>query len=198
LPLERFPFFHEGQRIVSRDGHIEVDHAYYSVPPEYLGHRVWARWDGRLVRIFNERLEAIGLHVRQEPGRFSTQSAHIASEKISDVERGAAWMLNKAKRIGRRAAEWGEAVIRARGIEGMRVLQGLLSLTKQHSCESINRACEIALSYGCYRLRTLRTLLKRHVVQQPSFEFIDNHPLIRSLADYAQVVHDAFARENQR
>jgi transposase len=198
LPLERFPFFHEGQRIVSRDGHIEVDRAYYSVPPEYLSHRVWARWDGRLVRIFNERLEAIALHVHQEPGRFSTQSAHIASEKISDVERGAAWMLNKAKRIGRRAAEWGEAVIRARGIEGVRVLQGLFSLTKQHSCESINRACEIALSYGCYRLRTIRTLLKRQVVQQPSFEFIDNHPLIRSLADYAQVVHNAFARETQR
>ena len=26
----------------------------------------------------------------------------------------------------------------------------------------------------------------------------DNHPLIRSLSDYAQVVHDAFARESQR
>ena len=36
LPAERFPFFHEAQRIVSRDGHIEVAKAYYSVPPEYL------------------------------------------------------------------------------------------------------------------------------------------------------------------
>ena len=107
-------------------------------------------------------------------------------------------MLNKAKRIGRPAAEWGEAVIRARGIEGVRVLQGLLSLTKQHSCESIDRACEIALSYSSYRLRTIRTLLKRQAIQQPAFEFIDNHPLIRSLSDYAQVVHAAFARESQR
>ena len=37
LPAERFPFFHEAQRIVSRDGHVEVAKAYYSVPPEYLG-----------------------------------------------------------------------------------------------------------------------------------------------------------------
>ena len=43
LPDERFPFFHEGERIVQRDGHVEVDKSYYSVPPEYLGRRVWVR-----------------------------------------------------------------------------------------------------------------------------------------------------------
>jgi hypothetical protein len=154
LPLERFPFFHEGQRTVSRDGHVEVQHAYYSVPPEYLGHRVWIRWDGRLVRIFNERLESLAIHCQQGPGRFSTQPAHIASEKISAVERGAAWMLTKIKRIGRRAAEWGEAVIRARGIEGVRVLQGLVSLTKQHHYEAIDRACDTAL---WFRARSRRS-----------------------------------------
>jgi hypothetical protein len=34
LPPERFPFFHEGRRVVGRDGHFEVAKAYYSVPPE--------------------------------------------------------------------------------------------------------------------------------------------------------------------
>ena len=33
LPLTRFPCFSEGQRTVSRDGHVEVDKAYYSAPP---------------------------------------------------------------------------------------------------------------------------------------------------------------------
>ena len=37
LSLERFPCFQEGRRVVSRDGHVAVDKAYYSVPPEYLG-----------------------------------------------------------------------------------------------------------------------------------------------------------------
>src|SRR6202043_2769935 len=49
LPAARFPFFHEGQRTVHRDGHVEVARAYYSVPPEYLARRLWVRWDGRLV-----------------------------------------------------------------------------------------------------------------------------------------------------
>ena len=65
---------------MNRDGHIEVAKAYYSAPPEYLGRRVWVRWDGRVVRIFNDRLEQIAVHVRAEPGRFSTAPAHCFPE----------------------------------------------------------------------------------------------------------------------
>jgi hypothetical protein len=43
LPVGRFPCFQEGARTVHRDGHVEVARAYYSVPPEYLGRKVWAR-----------------------------------------------------------------------------------------------------------------------------------------------------------
>jgi transposase len=41
LPLEPFPSFHEGRRTVHRDGHVEVERAYYAVPPEYLAREVW-------------------------------------------------------------------------------------------------------------------------------------------------------------
>ena len=104
LPVERFPFFHEGQRTVHRDGHVEVAKAYYSVPPEYLGRTVWVRWDTRLVRIFNERWEQIAVHVKHEPGRFSTQRAHLAAEKISAVERGADWLLSRCAASARSRA----------------------------------------------------------------------------------------------
>ena len=95
LPLAPFPSFHEARRTVHRDGHVEVKRAYYAVPPEYLAREVWVRWDGRLVRIFNERMEQIAVHARKEPGRFSTPPEHIAAEKISGVERGAAWLLGR-------------------------------------------------------------------------------------------------------
>jgi hypothetical protein len=72
LPAARFPFFHEAERRVHRDGHVEVDKAYYSVPPEYLSRTLWVRWDARIVRIFNDRFEQIALHVKHEAGRFST------------------------------------------------------------------------------------------------------------------------------
>ena len=128
LPLERFAMFQEAPRKVSRDGHIEVAKAYYSAPPEYLGRAVWARWDKRLVRIFNQRFEQIDLHLRVEPGRFSTHAYHLAPEKINGIERGVGYLLTKVRGIGPDAHQWAEAMLHARGIEGTRVLQGLISL----------------------------------------------------------------------
>jgi transposase len=199
LPLERFPYFHEGQRRVNRDGHVEVARAYYSAPPEYLGRQVWVRWDRRLVRILNERMEQVALHLRQEPGRFSTLTEHLASKKISSIERGAGWMLQRAAlTIGAQAAGWAEAVLQARGIEGLRVVQGLLSLAKRHSAIDLDKACEIAASHASYRLRTIRTLLVRQAPKQASLAFLETHPLIRSLDDYAQRVHAAVQKEVNR
>lgn len=40
LPASLFPSFVEARRKVHRDGHVEFDKAYYSVPPEYLGREV--------------------------------------------------------------------------------------------------------------------------------------------------------------
>ena len=197
LPLERFAFFHEAQRTVHRDGHVEVARAYYSVPPEYLGRRVWVRWDGRVVRIYSERWQLIATHVHHEPGRFSTQSGHIVSEKISGIERGAAWLLGQTRRIGTQAARWSEAVVQARGVEGVRVLQGLLALAGKHRSAELEKACQIALSYGSYRLKTIRTLLARQAPDQQLVAFMEEHPLIRDLSEYAQFAQNAFQKEGK-
>jgi transposase len=198
LPSARFAFFQEAPRMVHRDGHVEVAKAYYSVPPEYLTRRVWVRWDGRCVRIFNERFEPIAMHVQQEAGRFSTQRVHIAAEKISGVERGAVWLLGRTRGIGAEAARWSEAVIEARGVEGLCVPQGLLALANKHSRAQLDRVCGIALSYRSYRLRTIRTLLDRDAPRQESFAFLDEHPIIRSLSEYSELVQRALQAEAKR
>jgi hypothetical protein len=62
LPSSLFPVFEEAPRSVHRDGYVEFQRAYYSVPPEYVGRQVWVRWESRLVRVFNQRREQIALH----------------------------------------------------------------------------------------------------------------------------------------
>jgi transposase len=194
LPRDRFPFFHEGQRRVHRDAHVEVDRSYYSVPPEYLGHEVWVRYDARIVRIFDHRFQLVATHVRVEPGRFSTERGHLASEKISRVEKGAEYLLGRASRIGPKTTLWAKAVLTERGIEGVRVLNGLLSLTTRHSPAQMEKACELALSHGAYRLRALRELLASPV-RQENFEFMETHPLIRDLADYGEFLKVRLRKE---
>lgn len=192
LPNGRFPQFHEGRRIVNRDGHVEVDRGYYSVPPEFLGRTVWVRWDARIVRVFDQGLRQIAIHPRQKMGGFATQPAHIAAEKRGGIERGAAWWLRKAHLIGDGAGRWAETVLQERGVHGMRLVMGLVSLAQRHRDVQIDEACRVAQTYGAHRLRDLRILLKRAAPKQEQFEFIAEHPLIRSLDDYGKLVHEAF------
>jgi hypothetical protein len=192
LPVERFPFFREVQRRVNRDGHIEIDRRYYSAPPEYVGQTVWARWDSRLVRIFNHRWEEVRVHVKGEfKGRFTTHSSDVDPKKISGIERGTEWLLRRASQIGGHADQWARDVIHSRGIEGIRSVMGLLSLTHRHSGSAIDQACEIALSYGAYRLRNIRQLLNRQAPRQKQLEFTDEHPIIRSMDVYGDLVRTA-------
>ncbi len=192
LPASRFPFFHEAQRSVNRDGHVEVAKAFYSVPPEFLGRKVWVRWDGHVVRLFDQQMQQIAIHAQHEPGRFATCDQHIPPAKRSGVERGTVWCLRKAHAIGPEAGRWADSVLHQRGIQAVRVIIGLVSLTKRHRDVQIEQACGVARSHAAWRLRDIRNLLKHQVPPQEQFEFIQEHPLIRSLADYGALVRVAF------
>jgi len=197
LPAGRFELFQEAPRSVHRDGHVVVKGAHYSLPPEYLGQEIWARWDGRTVRLFDQKMRPIAIHVQKPPGAFSTNDAHLHPHKINNIEKGANWMLGQADRIGPQARSWAQSMLAHRGIEGMRVLMGLLSLPNKHPRLAIEHACEVALGHGAYHLRSLRQLIE-HQSQAPvqkQFEFASKHPIIRPLADYAQWLRDALIQK---
>jgi len=83
-------------------------------------------------------------------------------------------------------------VLQLRGIQALRVLMGLVSLTKRHRDAQIEQACGVARSHAAWRLRDIRSLLKHQVPPHEQFEFTQEHPLIRSLTDYAALVRVAF------
>ncbi len=188
LSGERFPSYQEGRRKVNRDGHIEVARAYYSVPPEYLGRRVWAHWDSRLVRIYNGQLQQIAVHVRVTPGKFHTDRSHLADAKISSIERGVEYMLDRARRLGGDAGRWATQMIAVRGIEGVRVLQGFLSLARKYPADIVNQAGNQALEAACFRLRPVRRLCKRYAEDQGELSLSDEHPIIRPLSEYQNLL----------
>ena len=184
LPQELFPFFEEGKRKVSRDGHIEVKRSFYSAPPEYVGREVWVRWNSQVVRILNHRLEQIAMHCRQEVGKFSTLPEHIAQEKINAVERGAAYLLGKVRHVGPHATRWAEAALQEHGVRGMRIIQGLLSLTRKYESEAIEAACDTAWRSQAFRYRIVKQLLKNRGKSQQTMEFLEEHPVLRPMSEY--------------
>jgi hypothetical protein len=137
-------------------------------------------------------MQQIAMHVKGEAGRFRTSREHIAPEKISGVERGTVWLMNKASLVGPHTTRWAESMLQARGIQGVRVLVGLLGMAGRHSRDDIERACEVAETHGAYRLRVIRELIKHKGNTQEQFEFITEHPIIRRLSDYGDLVRNAF------
>ena len=144
LPAGLFPVFEEAPRTVHQDGYIELQRAYYSVPPEYVGRQVWARWESRLVRVFNQRREVVAVHVRVEPGKFATDRNHLHSPYRRIVEHGQAYLLDRARLIGAHTGSWAEGMIQQRGPIGVRVLHGLLALAQKHPVKALENAAQKA------------------------------------------------------
>src|SRR3974377_614341 len=53
LPLEPFRYYQYGERVVHLDGCVEVEAAYYSLPPGWIGRPVKVQWDALHVRILH-------------------------------------------------------------------------------------------------------------------------------------------------
>lgn len=188
LPLAAtlFPCFQEGKRKGHIDGHIEVAKAYYSIPPEFTRRDVLVRWDSQLVRILNPNtLQQVRVHVRAEDGRFSTDDRDVPKSKISSLERGEHFLMNKVSLLGSETEQWAKQMLQARGLPGLRVLQGLLNLGRKHSRPVIASACTQATIHGAYTLRELRTFAAQEARDQPELPLQQEHSLIRPLDAYA-------------
>lgn len=185
LPLSLFACFKEGPRTVHRDGHVEVEKAFYHVPPEYLRQDVWVRYDSREVRIFTKNadgsLRQIQIHRRLEPGKFT--NARGIGGGYGSLQANLTYWLKRASELGSSCEGWAEAVAQNRGIGGIRTLMGLVRLVDRHSFAAVNRACERALAKGTWRLRDVRELLEAKEVQT-QITFAEHHPLIRNLSEY--------------
>jgi hypothetical protein len=132
LPPSLFPVFEEAPRLVHRDGYVEFQRTYCSVPPEYVGRQVWVRWDSQLVRVFNQRREQVAVHARTEPGKFASDPQHEHSRYRYVIQHNLDHLLDRARLIGKYTGSWAEAMVQQRGPIGTRVLHGLLSLAGKH------------------------------------------------------------------
>jgi transposase len=183
LPPDLFPCFREGRRTVHRDSYVEVERAYYAVPPEYIGSDLWVRWDGREVRVFNARWEQVILHARLEPGQF-TECLGLGGGH-GPLERQLDYWLGRCRALGEPCGQWAQRVLEHKGPIGLRTLMGLIGLSERHGFGALNHACASALGHGAWRLRDVRALLEQRPPQvQSHFAFAQSHPLIRNLAEY--------------
>jgi transposase len=188
LPPEGFSMCRSGTRKVHPDGHVEVDKAYYSVPHRYVGQEVEVRWDEHMVRILAGH-EIVAVHHKLPvPGRFTTRPEHLPARKSRTQEQYQAHLLARAEKLGPGALGWALGALGNRGPLALRPIQGVLGLCRRHPPEEVDWACRQALMHASFRYQTVRELLDRRQGQLVEPSLIQEHDLIRPLAEYGQII----------
>jgi transposase len=183
LPLEPFRFYQYGKRRVHLDGCVEVEAAYYSVPPGHVGRDVSVQWNDRWVRI----LHAQTGQLLREHLRLGRGHRRIAVEDRSKrTAPGLLHLLARANHAGQRIGEFCGALHARDGNLCARHVQGTLSLLKKYGVARLEQACEEALELRVHQYHFVRRYLERQSDTPISLRQID--PLIRDLTTYRDLI----------
>ena len=190
LPASVYASYQEGRRRVQRDSFVEVAKAYYEAPPELIGRQVWVRWDGRMVRLFNDSMVQVGCHARLEPGKFSrclgVRGMHGTIKESADYWR------SRAAALGEAAGRWAQRALDQRGAEAIRSIMGLCQLAEKRRATDVNAACAKAMDAAAAlpTFRAIKNLLEAggQAPGQIQMELREVDPIIRPLSAYADFI----------
>jgi len=183
LPLEPFRYYHFGDRRVNLDGCVEVDAAYYSAPPGWIGRSVKVQWDSHQVRVIDPRTgQLLREHLLQERGHHRIPE----QDKPAHALRSTQQLLVRCGRVGPHCGALAEQMYQRQGPEAIRRIQGLLGLARKHGAAITDDACAAALEVGlpANPYRFVRCWLER----RPQLTLTQVDPIIRQLTLYRDFI----------
>ena len=159
LPLEPFRYYQYGERVVHLDGCVEVEAAYYSLPPGWIGRLVKVQWDALHVRILDPKThQLLREHVRQKRGWYRIQEEdHPKKTPLSTTQ--LLWRAPPAPDLT--SARSAKPIHRQQGEPGIRRILGVLSLAKKFGVARRRRCLRRALELGVHEYRFVRRYLER-------------------------------------
>jgi transposase len=192
LPIEPFRYYQYGVRVVHLDGCVEVDAAYYSVPPgppPRIGTEVDVQWDSLHVRIIDPKThKLLREHVLQQRGRHRLHGGDRPQKTpVTTVQ-----LLARASRAGSQIGAFCEAIHRHQGQVGIRRILGVLALAKKFGVTAVEDACAAALELRIYEYRFIRRFLER----RPQLTLRQVDPLIRELTHYRDLIDIKLQEQN--
>ncbi len=183
LPVEPFRYYEHGHRTVHLDGAVEVDGAYYHVPPGRIGQRLRVQWDAMHVRILCPKTgELLREHRRQKRGLHRLKD----EDKPKRTPVGTVRLLSRACNAGESIGLVCQAIYHNDGETGVRRILGVLSLVKQHGAPSVEPACAMALEMQLPTYHFVRRYLERQPPLPIALKQVD--PLIRELTHYRDLI----------
>jgi transposase len=184
LPVAPFRSYQFGSRTVHLDGAVEVDGAYYHLPPGQIGRRLAVQWDGLHVRILDPKTgELLREHVRQKKGRHRMRDEDRPAKAPESTGR----LLSRAHTAGESIGIVCQTIHQQDGEVGVRRILGVLSLVKKVGPSRVEHACVMALEVQVPTYAFVRRYVERQQAQLP-LELTQVDPLIRVLTEYRDLI----------
>jgi transposase len=185
LPIEPFRFYQFGDRGVNLDGCVEVDAAYYSAPPGWIGRQVKVQWDERTVRLLDPRTgQLLREHLRQERGRHRIKD----EDKPAHMPPSTTRLLARCEAAGSHIGALCQRMYRDEGMVAIRRIQGILSLARKHGPMLADDGCAAALESGVPS--NPYHFLRRWLERRPQLTLRQVDPIIRQLTLYRDLIAD--------
>ncbi len=183
LPLEPFRYYRYGTRSVHLDGCVEVEAAYYSAPPGWIGQRVQVQWNDHTVRLLDPKTgQLLREHLRAPRGWHRIDDA----DRPKRTPPKTLALLAAARTAGPAIGAVCDHIHRTDGAKAVRRILGVLALAKKHGPAVVDDAARAALELGVPGYRFLRRYLERQPPLAHTLRQLD--PLIRQLTLYRDLI----------
>jgi len=183
LPVEPFRYYRFGVRTVHLDGCVEVEAAYYSTPPGWIGQRVHVQWTDLHVRLLDPKnSHLLREHVRAPRGWH----------RIDDADRPARTpaptltLLARARHAGAHVHAVCTYIHDHDGAAGVRRILGVLAMVKKYGPAAADDAARAALELQVPTYHFVRRFLERRPAAPLTLKQVD--PLIRQLTLYRDLI----------
>jgi transposase len=192
LPLEPFRYYQYGTRVVHLDSCVEVEAAYYSAPPRWIGRSVQVQWNTQHVRLLDPQTgQLLREHLRQQRGRHRIHE----QDRPSRTPLGTAQLLARTATAGQHIGAFCQQIYRQQGQEAVRRMQGMLSFVKKYGVARVEETCALALEMQLYDYGFVRRYLERTAQPPVSLRQVD--PLIRQLTLYRDLIQEKTKEPNE-
>ncbi len=179
LPIERYQYAEWKEARVHIDYHVSVDGQYYSVPYQLVKKQLSVRFTQNTVECFHQG-QRVASHQRlSQKGRYSTQSDHMPEKHKQHAQ----WTPERLQSWAAKTGPETEAVIRRilsdrrYPQQGYRSCLGIMRLGKSYGDVRLENACRRALYMDACSYRSLESILKHNLDQQPLPQLEPEPPL---------------------
>jgi len=130
--------------------HISVDKMHYSVPYEYIRHKVDVRITNNVIEVFyHENRICSHKRLKGRSGQYSTNEAHMPENHKNYVKWDAAHFIEWAEKIGPDVTIVIKSILDSYKVEqqGFKSCMGVIKLADKYSVIRLEKACKKALTY---------------------------------------------------